>query len=208
MITARTYATPGTLNRQVEFDSPFTVLPADEDGNVEITDGPAGVYAPEVYDVVTVADFTDPAWELVTGYSGQHGYPGPIMHDSETLSGGMARDVLATPGTYVVVAAYYTCTDTEHANGDPVTDDEPRQTFTTEAGETMTYVDHGECETHGEGWVLARLRTDAERAAYTNRRHADAERIAADADTCEARGYACCEGRMVAPASCLVRGDA
>lgn len=93
-----TKVTADTLDRAVEFDHVFTVVDSST-----ITDGPVGVYAPELYwesDGHLIGD----DWELVDGYSGQHGYRGPIMHASETLSGGMARAVLAEPGTYVVLA--------------------------------------------------------------------------------------------------------
>lgn len=42
-------------------------------------------------------------WELMTGYTGQYGYNGPVMHVSETISGGLARDILNTPGYYVAL---------------------------------------------------------------------------------------------------------
>lgn len=56
-------------------------------------------------------DYLDPViegdnpagWALMAGYSGQHGYSGPWMHASEFVGGGMARDILATPGIYVAV---------------------------------------------------------------------------------------------------------
>lgn len=43
-------------------------------------------------------------WEWWSrGYSGQWGYSGPVMHTSETLSGGMLDDLLANDGTYALV---------------------------------------------------------------------------------------------------------
>jgi hypothetical protein len=86
------------LNNATEFDSPFRV---NADGSV--SDGPAGLYAPDLYD----EELSDDAWEMVNGYSGQDRYAGPIMHNSEYLGGGMARDILNSPGVYVVVAAAY-----------------------------------------------------------------------------------------------------
>src|SRR5690606_30611423 len=54
-----------------------------------------------VYVDADAADLLDAApWEAVNGYSGQHGYAGPVMHASESISGRMADDVLATPGLY------------------------------------------------------------------------------------------------------------
>jgi len=39
----------------------------------------------------------------LTGYTGQYGYHGAVMHASEYIGGGLADDILSTPGTYVVV---------------------------------------------------------------------------------------------------------
>lgn len=50
----------------------------------------------------------DPRWKPMAGYSGQHGYSGPVMHASEYIGGRMAEDILSTPGIYttLVVGAY------------------------------------------------------------------------------------------------------
>lgn len=67
----------------------------------------SGVYAPSVYsygggDV----EIDGSGWEFwSTGRSGQHSYRGPVMHPSEQLSGGLARDLLAEPGVYTVTEA-------------------------------------------------------------------------------------------------------
>jgi hypothetical protein len=88
-----------TLSHLMEFDHPITVH---EDGTV--TDGPAGAYAPDLTD----DELSDDGWELFThGYSGQDRYSGPIMHNSEFIGGGLARDILDTPGTYVAVVSRY-----------------------------------------------------------------------------------------------------
>jgi hypothetical protein len=96
------------LNDKMEFHH---VVQVHADGSV--TDGPAGLYAPEVY-VELDADGQmvslnpndiqiDKGWTLLNGYSGQDRYRGPIMHDSEYIGGGMERDILAEPGIYVAV---------------------------------------------------------------------------------------------------------
>jgi hypothetical protein len=88
-----------TLSDVMEFDHPIQVH---ADGTV--TDGPAGVYAPDLYD----EELSDEAWEFAShGYTGQHGYRGPILHNSEYIGGGLERDILATPGVYAAVAAYW-----------------------------------------------------------------------------------------------------
>lgn len=42
-------------------------------------------------------------WKLLNGFSGQHGYSGPIMHPSEVVGGGLERYIKSHPGRYVVV---------------------------------------------------------------------------------------------------------
>lgn len=105
----RPAVTADTLNALVEFGVPFTVMPSPTDGPSLL---PATVAGP---DLVTLdegslevrIDHRDPLfapWTPVDGYSGQHGYRGPVMHASETLSGSMAADVLAVdePTVYVL----------------------------------------------------------------------------------------------------------
>lgn len=86
------------LNKIMEFDHVVTV---DYDGNV--TDGPAWLYAPSLLD----EELDTPQWTLLNGFSGQHGYYGPIMHNSEFIGGAMARHILDTPGTYAAIVAHW-----------------------------------------------------------------------------------------------------
>lgn len=47
-------------------------------------------------------------WEPVTGgRTGQFGYSGPVMHDSESIGEGLGQDILDTPGNYVLMPAEY-----------------------------------------------------------------------------------------------------
>ena len=39
-------------------------------------------------------------WGLLSGYTAQQGYNGPVLHFSERITGKLAEDILATPGTY------------------------------------------------------------------------------------------------------------
>lgn len=98
-----------SLNDIMDFDH---IVEVHTDGS--ITDGPANLYAPSLYD----GDLDDSRWELLTGYSGQYGYSGPIMHNSEYIGGGMERDILSTPGVYVALVCYWSpdeeSTDDEH----------------------------------------------------------------------------------------------
>ena len=91
-------STAADLERIAEFGHVFTVT---ETGTV--VHGPAGVYAPEYYDGTTSAELQRAGWEAMSGYTGQYGYNGPHMHASEYLGGRLARDILETPGVYVVV---------------------------------------------------------------------------------------------------------
>jgi hypothetical protein len=87
----------------MDFDHVFTIT---EDGTIEDADE----YAPSVehddkYDVLIdgTPHLESETWEAFsTGYTGQHGYNGPVMHVSEYLSGGLADDMLSTPGIFVI----------------------------------------------------------------------------------------------------------
>lgn len=98
------------LNKVMEFDH---VIRVHADGTVT---EPGDVYAPEIYadtdDDGQISAADDKAmmdrvkaqgWTLMNGYSGQHGYSGPIMHPSEYVGGSLERDILAEPGYYVTV---------------------------------------------------------------------------------------------------------
>lgn len=117
--TAQRRAEPGTtlisptrdLNDAMELNHAVQVQ---SDGGV--VDGPDGVYAPDLYVHLDEAgqepggaddDLRQQAraqgWELMSGYTGQYGYRGPVMHASEVIGGRLQGDVLATPGLYVAV---------------------------------------------------------------------------------------------------------
>lgn len=164
--------TPADMLRSVEFDSPFTVTPSGEIGPA-----PAGVYAPECYH--SEADDVDLAgageiWEPLTGYTGQYGYRGAVMHASEYLGGGLARDILASPGVYVVVVVsvlpdseclHCGRTIEQDAAGrwvDPEADgDDSVWRETCDAHGTVT-AEHEPCpDPEPAGWAVLRLRDGA-----------------------------------------------
>lgn len=113
------------LNDRMDFEHVIQVHP---DGSV--TDGPAGIYAPEVtVDVDSDGQMIslnpndihiDSGWALMTGYSGAYGYSGPIMDDAEFIGGGMERDILATPGIYAAVTVTGMRPDGEQTDDDLV----------------------------------------------------------------------------------------
>lgn len=109
MMTTR-MVTPDELNGVMEFDH---VIRVNADGSVD--DSVSGVYAPEAHDP-DPSDTELNGWTLLNGYSGQYGYAGPWLHNSEFIGGGLARDILATPGLYVAVYATYT--DEEDPDGE------------------------------------------------------------------------------------------
>jgi hypothetical protein len=136
-----------TLNDRMEFDH---VVRVDTEGRV--TDAPEW-WAPSLND--GELDDGGAGWELLGGYSGQYGYPGPIMHTSEYIGGAMERDILARPGLYVSLVDYVTSDDADESPEPAgwavayleLADVEPRgestcptcgDTFTLPAGVTLT----------------------------------------------------------------------
>ena len=94
----KAHATRDNLNSIMEFDHVITVH---EDGTV--SDGPSSLYAPTLMD----EELDGAGWLLLDGYTQQHGYRGPIMGDGEYIGGRMADYILATPGIYVAIVAFW-----------------------------------------------------------------------------------------------------
>ena len=97
------------LNKVMEFDHVVR-----SKGNGTVIDHVEGVWAPEVFDENIEEDGTDirgrrrwkfhnDKWELMTGYTGQYSYNGPVMHPSESIGGRMAKDIKENAGLYVAV---------------------------------------------------------------------------------------------------------
>lgn len=101
-MSERRTVTRDTLNSVMEFDHVIRVHP---DGTVS---DEWGVFAPELYDGKLSPDT---GWTLLTGYSSQDRYSGPVMHNSESIGGGMATAILSDPGVYVAIAASWTPDD-------------------------------------------------------------------------------------------------
>jgi len=105
--------TAENLNEVMEFNH---IIRVHADGTV--TDSPLDTYIDDAVGMYLADDETErweddfnipEGWELMNGYSGQQGYSGPIMHVSEFIGGGMARDILETPGDYVALAVECDC---------------------------------------------------------------------------------------------------
>ena len=147
-------AEPVDLNSVIEFDSPFFVLPGDSARCTILTYPHVPDGAPYIGGVMLDPDdglIIDGAdWEPVSGYSGQHGYAGPVMHPSEYLGGGMARDLLSGElgaGWFVIVAIEnHACDDfTMHGQCTPDGDDCGRG-----------------CTSEPAGWILLHRPVDLE----------------------------------------------
>ena len=83
----------GRVTEDATHYAPELSMPVDEDGQ-DVDTNDEGLHA-----TARAA-----GWELLTGWTGQHGYRGPVMHPSEFVGGGLACYVLDTPGHYVVVS--------------------------------------------------------------------------------------------------------
>lgn len=105
------------LNAIMEFDH---VIEVHEGGSITSRDD---LYAPDLNgdeldggcelfgsfhgSTVTGDTVTRDRWVLMNGYSGQDRYPGPIMHNSEYIGGGMETDIRENPGVYVALVCYW-----------------------------------------------------------------------------------------------------
>lgn len=97
-----------TLSDALEFDHVIEVLP---DGSWR--DGPRDLWAPEAFEPDVRATELD-GWHLpLSGFTGQYGYNGPWLHDSELIAGGVERYILAHPGYWVAIYASYADGGTE-----------------------------------------------------------------------------------------------
>lgn len=101
--------TADNLTNEIDFDLAFI-----SDGNGDITNAP-NVDTPRVENSDTEDIYIESSdWEAFSvGYTGQYSYNGAVMHASEQLTGGLAEDILSTPGTYVVTAVEFECEDGE-----------------------------------------------------------------------------------------------
>lgn len=120
--------TPGSLSEVMDFDHVIEVHP---DGTVSDR---RDIFAPELFDGEVWG-----GWTLLTGYSGQDRYSGPIMHPSEYIGGRMERDILSTPGVYVSLVAVYICDECDGSE------------------DGCEFCENG---TGIEGWAVARLDDD------------------------------------------------
>jgi hypothetical protein len=74
------------------------------DENLDMSTMDSGSY----FDLAVDEDGTDifemsAGWTLLSGFTGQDGYNGPVMHAPEYVGGGLERHIRETPGYYVVL---------------------------------------------------------------------------------------------------------
>lgn len=96
-----TIATPENLDDLVEFDVPFRI------GSHQEFDPDLTVHGPDTVEIDAATDITvsDPSWEALSGFTGQYGYRGAVMHPSEYLGAG-SRPSTAGLGTLHVYRAH------------------------------------------------------------------------------------------------------
>jgi len=110
---ADSFVTVDNLNNVMDF---YHVIRVHADGTV--TDSPESPYLDEaVRSVLVNADTWEwedeinlpEGWTLLSGFTGQYSYNGPVMHVSEYIGGGLARYILETPGDYVALPMESDC---------------------------------------------------------------------------------------------------
>lgn len=89
------------LDNSIEFDTAFIVLPNGEYAET-------GEYVPSVYnDSETDVYVESSQWKALTGYTGQHGYNGAVLHPSEYFGGDLLKDVSEDiGGEYALTVVY------------------------------------------------------------------------------------------------------
>lgn len=156
------------LNDIMEFDHPIRVNP---DGTIDPDprkSHPGTPYAPESVmqtrhdgqvddgdEEAWIESIRRQGWEPERGWTGQHGYRGPVMHASEYVGGGLEDHIRETPGLWVVVSVE--CLPDE----DPDPDDEDHDPADCETCERR---DCGDFEP--AGWAVLHMDDGPETAGY------------------------------------------
>ena len=141
-----------TLNDIMEFEH---VIEVHEDGT--ITDR-NDLYAPSLLD----GELDSSEWTMLSGFSGQDRYSGPIMHNSEYIGGGMEAYIRETPGVYVVVVSDYspTCDKCEadvHMEPSDLEDESKPWVLMHDNPFTTCGDAEGSDELYSEGWAVCIL---------------------------------------------------
>ena len=142
------------LSEALDFDHVVTI-----DAMGTLSDATVNApYAPECYNPDSRSIIAPDGWALITGgLTGQHGYNGPWLHDSEMIEGGVEEHVYAHArehggGYYVAVYGQFPCTDDTHPTYADLSADENR---------AAREGSHDDCETQIEGWAVAYRRFES-----------------------------------------------
>lgn len=114
-------ATMENLNEVMDFGH---VIEVHEDGTVtepNVLHYPETVYQTPDSDGQCIDDEVHGLpndWSMLSGYTRQDGYSGPVMHPSEYLGGRLAAHILSTPGLYVSVLVDGQGPDDSHGGKD------------------------------------------------------------------------------------------
>ncbi len=92
------------------------VIQVHEDGSIT---EPEGIWAPDVlvcadgdgsileeHENVMLETLRESGWDLLSGFTSQFLYFGPIMHQSEFIGGALEAHIRETPGYYTAVVVY------------------------------------------------------------------------------------------------------
>jgi hypothetical protein len=110
---ADSFVTVDNLNEVMDF---YHVIRVAADGTVTEPEG-TPYFDEAVRSVLVNADTWEwedeinlpEGWTLLSGFTGQYSYNGPVMHVSEYIGGGLARYILETPGDYVALPMESDC---------------------------------------------------------------------------------------------------
>lgn len=154
--------TSANLALIADFDNVFAII--EHEGEITATDREridapelGKLHAPEAIDPSVGETHLD-GWELpLSGFTGQYGYSGPWLHDSELIEGAVGDYILEHPGYWVSIYASYSCEECGGAGLVYETIAEPgAEPHQVEVD--CPLVSTGQCEPGGgtiEGWTLA-----------------------------------------------------
>lgn len=133
-----------TLNETMAFDH---VIRVDERGGVSEPSWvrePGGAYVHTEGAEPELEQRPGDGWSMLSGWTGQYSYNGPVMHNSEFIGGGLAEHIRQNPGYYVALTVSYVGTGETNC-----------EKCGAESGEWCTDDCEGDRETLIEGWVVA-----------------------------------------------------
>lgn len=143
-----------SLNETMQFDH---VVRVNEHGRVsEPRDvrGPEGAYVHTEGAEPELEQRPGGGWSMLSSWTRQYSYNGPVMHNSEFIGGGLEEHIRQTPGYYVALYVSHVGTG-ETACAE----------CGAESGEWCTDNCEGDRETLIDGWVVAFRELEADNPA-------------------------------------------